>query len=157
MVHCFLIERLRKSFWYYFFTLLCNEKVMFTLDLPFVFSIILILKTVWPKQNIKEYSSSYVSIYKEKSEHCERDIFMFWYARLLHANCPHRFFMYTHTNIFLNFHMFLCFYQASVLIQKLSKPTNHLIVTLRKWPCKWVYNTVLLLYTTFGVQYASFF
>lgn len=26
-----------------------------------------------------------------------------------------------------------------------------------KRPCKWVYNIVLLLYTSFGVQYASFF
>lgn len=53
-------------------------------------------------------------------------------------------------------HTFICFYQASVLIQKHVK---HLNVTLRKptRPCKWVYSIILLLYTTFGVQYASFF
>lgn len=73
-----------------------------------------------------------IYIYKEKREHRERDIFMFQYARLLDANYLHRLSMYTHEEVFLRIHTFLCFYQASVLIQKLLRHTKHLNVTLRK-------------------------
>lgn len=40
----FLIERFRKSFWYYFFTLLCDKKSNVPIGFVIVFIIILIQK-----------------------------------------------------------------------------------------------------------------
>lgn len=73
---------------------------------------------------------------------------MFRYARLLHADYLQRLFIcYKHV---------LLYTFLSVLIKSLLKHVN---VTLEKTEhqCKWVYNIILLLYTTLGVQYASFF